>query len=104
MSASPSPRLSTSPPAAFSPDPITPDSTLRARTVSSSPNESQNSASLSTAFSDSGLSSRLTREASRSSFRMGTPIRKILVRSDAALLTCFDPADKELYDLWAPKK
>ncbi|CAE6415389.1 unnamed protein product [Rhizoctonia solani] len=29
--------------------------------------------------------------------------QKIIIRSDPALLTCFDPKDKELYDLWAPK-
>ncbi|KAG8746747.1 hypothetical protein FRC10_003730 [Ceratobasidium sp. 414] len=28
---------------------------------------------------------------------------KITIRSDPALFTCFDPKDKELYDLWAPK-
>ncbi|KAK0468469.1 uncharacterized protein EV420DRAFT_468799 [Desarmillaria tabescens] len=120
MSASPSPGLSSSPPPPFSstllpflyccvtkqqPDePATPDSTLRARNVSSQNEQAQNGPSLSTAFSDSGISSRLTREASRSSFHMGTPTRRVLVRSDPALLTCFDPADKELYDLWAPKR
>ncbi|PPR07049.1 hypothetical protein CVT26_005250 [Gymnopilus dilepis] len=30
--------------------------------------------------------------------------RRILIRSDPTMLTCFDPADKELYDLWAPKR
>ncbi|CAE6419799.1 hypothetical protein RSOLAG22IIIB_04932 [Rhizoctonia solani] len=29
--------------------------------------------------------------------------QKIVIRSDPALSTCFDPKDKELYDLWAPK-
>ncbi|QRV73169.1 hypothetical protein RhiJN_01183 [Ceratobasidium sp. AG-Ba] len=29
--------------------------------------------------------------------------QKITIRSDPALFTCFDPRDKELYDLWAPK-
>ncbi|KAG1907125.1 uncharacterized protein F5891DRAFT_357602 [Suillus fuscotomentosus] len=33
---------------------------------------------------------------------LNTP-RKITIRSDIALVTCFDPADKELYNLWAPK-
>ncbi|OCH94124.1 hypothetical protein OBBRIDRAFT_789647 [Obba rivulosa] len=33
-----------------------------------------------------------------------TPARKIVIRADPALVTCFDPSDKELYDLWAPKK
>ncbi|KAF8913954.1 hypothetical protein CPB84DRAFT_1840728 [Gymnopilus junonius] len=30
--------------------------------------------------------------------------RRTLIRSDPSLLTCFDLADKELYDLWAPKR
>ncbi|KAJ7129603.1 hypothetical protein C8R44DRAFT_777204 [Mycena epipterygia] len=49
--------------------------------------------------------------ASRSAFRAtytpasGTPSsRKTLLRSDPSILTAFDPADRELYDLWAPKK
>ena len=29
--------------------------------------------------------------------------RGIKIRADPALVTCFDPSDKELYDLWAPK-
>ncbi|KAI0638168.1 hypothetical protein C8Q77DRAFT_1153837 [Trametes polyzona] len=33
----------------------------------------------------------------------GTPARKVTIRVDPALVTCFDPADKELYDLWAPR-
>ncbi|KAF9268032.1 hypothetical protein L218DRAFT_954424 [Marasmius fiardii PR-910] len=41
---------------------------------------------------------------SSSSVIPGTPIsRKPVVRSDPSLITCFDPADKELYDLWAPQ-
>ncbi|THV08488.1 hypothetical protein K435DRAFT_959049 [Dendrothele bispora CBS 962.96] len=52
---------------------------------------------------------RLAREASRTSLRgvltpAGTPSRKPVVRADPSILTCFDPSDKELYDLWAPKK
>ncbi|KAK7470574.1 hypothetical protein VKT23_001998 [Stygiomarasmius scandens] len=54
-------------------------------------------------------SARLAREASRASLRgvftpAGTPSRKPIVRSDPSILTCFDPSDKELYDLWAPKR
>ncbi|KAH7914179.1 hypothetical protein BJ138DRAFT_447815 [Hygrophoropsis aurantiaca] len=30
--------------------------------------------------------------------------RKINIRSDPALVTSFDPTDKELYDLWVPKQ
>ncbi|KAJ7638871.1 hypothetical protein FB45DRAFT_904108 [Roridomyces roridus] len=34
-----------------------------------------------------------------------TPIatRKTLIRADPAILTAFDPADRELYNLWSPK-
>ncbi|KAF7775972.1 hypothetical protein Agabi119p4_4365 [Agaricus bisporus var. burnettii] len=33
-----------------------------------------------------------------------TLTQPLSVRADPALLTCFDPADKELYELWAPKR
>ncbi|KZT74369.1 hypothetical protein DAEQUDRAFT_190075 [Daedalea quercina L-15889] len=33
-----------------------------------------------------------------------TPGGKIQIRADPALVTCFDPSDKELYDLWAPRR
>ncbi|KAK7061777.1 hypothetical protein R3P38DRAFT_675344 [Favolaschia claudopus] len=52
---------------------------------------------------------RFTPSASRSVLRAaytpatGTPARRTLVRSDPSILTAFDPADRELYDLWAPK-
>ena len=29
-------------------------------------------------------------------------VKRATLKADPALLTCFDPADKELYDLWAP--
>ncbi|KIM90863.1 hypothetical protein PILCRDRAFT_811353 [Piloderma croceum F 1598] len=59
----------------------------------------------------SGDSSRLN-DSSRSTFQrlmstplsLGTPGRKVAIRSDPSLVTCFDPADKELYDLWVPKQ
>ncbi|KAA1466427.1 hypothetical protein DENSPDRAFT_831250 [Dentipellis sp. KUC8613] len=31
------------------------------------------------------------------------PVYKMTIRANPAISTCFDPADKELYDLWAPK-
>ncbi|KAJ3789110.1 hypothetical protein GGU11DRAFT_764347 [Lentinula aff. detonsa] len=54
----------------------------------------------------------LSHEASRTSLRGTFPssntsligTRKPAIRADPSMLTCFDPADKELYDLWAPKK
>ncbi|KAG2013592.1 hypothetical protein CC2G_010488 [Coprinopsis cinerea AmutBmut pab1-1] len=33
-----------------------------------------------------------------------TPTRQVVIRADPSLITCFDPADRELYDLWAPKR
>ncbi|EPQ59430.1 hypothetical protein GLOTRDRAFT_91027 [Gloeophyllum trabeum ATCC 11539] len=49
----------------------------------------------------------------RSQFRMSqfsasqnsssTPARTV-IRSDPTMITTFDPADRELYDLWAPKR
>ncbi|KAM6489197.1 hypothetical protein JOM56_015367 [Amanita muscaria] len=32
------------------------------------------------------------------------PARRPLLQTDPAFQTCFNPADKELYDLWAPKR
>ena len=32
------------------------------------------------------------------------PSKKFLIRSDPNLVTCFDPADKELYDVWVPNR
>ncbi|KAF8914696.1 hypothetical protein CPB85DRAFT_1433686 [Mucidula mucida] len=80
-------------PSAGQSEPVTPGSAFRSR------NSAAADLSSSSAFSDS----RLAREASRSSFSaLNTPNRKT-IRSDPALLTCFDPSDRELYDLWAPK-
>ncbi|KAI0053562.1 hypothetical protein FA95DRAFT_1600710 [Auriscalpium vulgare] len=33
----------------------------------------------------------------------GTAGSKRIIRADPALVSCFDPADKELYDLWVSK-
>ncbi|KAJ3475438.1 hypothetical protein NLI96_g11838 [Meripilus lineatus] len=35
---------------------------------------------------------------------LNTPPRKFVLRSDPAMVSCFDPADKELYNLWAPRR
>ncbi|KAI0732957.1 hypothetical protein C8Q72DRAFT_773271, partial [Fomitopsis betulina] len=32
------------------------------------------------------------------------PRGKVTIRADPSLVTCFDPVDKELYDLWALKR
>jgi len=59
----------------------------------------------STTISESGGSFYRMNEPPRGTLRsfpisLNTP-RKTTIRSDIALVTCFDPADKELYDLWA---
>ncbi|KAJ7781179.1 hypothetical protein B0H16DRAFT_1497361 [Mycena metata] len=52
---------------------------------------------------------RFNDSTSRSAFRAtftpatGTPAQKSIIRADASVLTTFDPADPELYNLWAPK-
>ncbi|KAG9218939.1 hypothetical protein PLEOSDRAFT_157121 [Pleurotus ostreatus PC15] len=52
---------------------------------------------------------QLSDSMARSSFRTAVTVnpsttRKIVVRSDPAMISCFDPVtEKELYDLWAPK-
>ncbi|KAG0709695.1 hypothetical protein DFH29DRAFT_993093 [Suillus ampliporus] len=60
----------------------------------------------STTISESGGSFYRMNEPLRPTLRsfpinLNAP-RKITIRSDLALVTCFDPADKELYTLWAP--
>lgn len=60
----------------------------------------------STTISESGISTsfhqtdNLAVRAHTSAGFLAT--RKITIRSDPALLTCFDAADKQLYDLWVP--
>ncbi|KAL5508414.1 hypothetical protein ACEPAH_6033 [Sanghuangporus vaninii] len=36
-------------------------------------------------------------------FESLVPKRRLIIRADPTLASCFDPSDKELYDLWAPK-
>ncbi|KAI5124905.1 hypothetical protein M0805_007333 [Coniferiporia weirii] len=33
-----------------------------------------------------------------------TPTKRTIIRVDPTLVSCLDPADKELYDLWVPKQ
>ncbi|KAJ7665554.1 hypothetical protein B0H17DRAFT_1336545 [Mycena rosella] len=107
MASSPDHRLTSSPFASstrqFSTDPATPLRGSESRMAGEFGNDSPTSTlseSASFRFSDS---------ASRSAFRAtytpasGTPSRKNIVRSDPSILTAFDPADRELYELWAPK-
>lgn len=39
-----------------------------------------------------------------STFNTPATVKRVTVKADPALLTCFDPADKELYGLWAPQQ
>lgn len=67
--------------------------------------ESPTSATFSSDSSKLNDSSRSTFQRLMSTpLSLGTPGRKVVVRSDPSLVTCFDPADKELYDLWVPKQ
>ncbi|OSD04232.1 hypothetical protein PYCCODRAFT_1466202 [Trametes coccinea BRFM310] len=100
----------TTPPATSLPtEPVTPLSGLRNRGPNgselpqggdASPTSSTMS-SVSRAFEPSRSLYRPIPSAPASTF--GTP-RKVMIRADPAMVTCFDPADKELYDLWAPKQ
>lgn len=83
--------------------PATPE--LRSRKQHSTEDHAANSPT-STTISESGGSFYRMDEPLRPTLRslpvnLKTP-RKITIRSDIALVTCFDPADKELYILWAP--
>ncbi|KAH9035251.1 hypothetical protein EDB84DRAFT_1485502 [Lactarius hengduanensis] len=51
-------------------------------------------------FSSTGNISAL---AGRDGSGLATHGHKVSIRVDHSIATCFDPADKELYDLWAPK-
>ncbi|RDX55596.1 hypothetical protein OH76DRAFT_1552019 [Lentinus brumalis] len=85
-------------------EPVTPDAGLRNRATPQTGDASPTS-------TISNLSARIL-EPSRSLYRpitsappsaLGTPARKVIIRADPAIVTCFDPADRELYDLWAPR-
>ncbi|TBU40121.1 hypothetical protein BD309DRAFT_968169 [Dichomitus squalens] len=93
-------------------EPVTPDTGVRSRSTTRA--ENGNGSPDVNASPTSSTVSSLSRilEPSRSLYRpitsqppsaLGTPARKVTIRADPALLTCFDPADGELYNLWAPK-
>ncbi|OAX36189.1 hypothetical protein K503DRAFT_802220 [Rhizopogon vinicolor AM-OR11-026] len=84
--------------------PVTPE--LRSRKQHSA-EEHEAVSPTSTTISESGGSFYRMNEPPRPTLRsfpinLNAP-RKTTIRSDMALITCFDPADKELYDLWAPR-
>ncbi|KAI0081755.1 hypothetical protein K474DRAFT_1703605 [Panus rudis PR-1116 ss-1] len=99
-------------------DPTTPDQNLRNRRGNgSTPFPGQLSPSASTLSSTSRIFDANQQIAFRANplqtstflhnlnaVDIGTSTRKITIRSDPAMITCFDPADKELYDLWAPRQ
>ncbi|KAH7920172.1 hypothetical protein BV22DRAFT_820562 [Leucogyrophana mollusca] len=106
-------RLSTSP---VRPDPLddpsvhtgrlTPD--LRRRGQSSFAENDDTTSPTSATISESGGSFYRMNEPPRPTLHhypvtLNTS-RKVTIRSDPALVTCFDPADKELHELWAPKQ
>ncbi|KAI0375619.1 hypothetical protein BV20DRAFT_933053 [Pilatotrama ljubarskyi] len=103
----------TTPPASSPPrEPVTPDTGLRNRGTPRNGSEHGQGGDASPTSSTISNLSRIL-EPSRSLYRpipsappsaFGTPSRKVIIRADPALVTCFDPADKELYDLWAPRQ
>jgi hypothetical protein len=56
-------------------------------------------------FTDSARIAALRNVSTAIFTSQGTPPRrKPVIRADPMMLTCFDVADKELYDLWVPKQ
>ncbi|KAJ7179082.1 hypothetical protein C8R46DRAFT_1072401 [Mycena filopes] len=100
--------MSHSPPEQFNTDPATPLRGSQSRMAGEHSSTQFGNDSPTSTLSESA-SFRFNDSASRSAFRTtytpvaGTPIQKSIIRSDASILTTFDPADRELYDLWAPK-
>ncbi|KAG8218688.1 hypothetical protein J3R82DRAFT_4356 [Butyriboletus roseoflavus] len=84
----------------------TPISTPHRRNRSISSTQDVTTSPSSTTISESGVSTsfhqtdNLAVRAHASAGFLAT--RKITIRSDPALLTCFDAVDKQLYDLWVP--
>ena len=48
-------------------------------------------------------SSNALASAGKDGSNFGAHTSKVAIRVDHSIATCFDPTDKELYDLWAPK-
>ncbi|KAH9999877.1 hypothetical protein BJV77DRAFT_1064041 [Russula vinacea] len=63
----------------------------------------RDAANVSPTLSSFSSSSNALVSAGRDESSLVTHTRKIVIRVDHSIATCFDPADKELYDLWAPK-
>ncbi|KAL1694532.1 hypothetical protein GGG16DRAFT_110237 [Schizophyllum commune] len=56
----------------------------------------------------SGINLQPATSTPRSVFRgtastFATPSSSVRIRADPSIATCFDPSDKELYALWAPR-
>ncbi|TCD69663.1 hypothetical protein EIP91_006680 [Steccherinum ochraceum] len=99
--------------------PTTPDSNFRNRRQANGQEGTPGSPSSDTASSTNtqngpgplfrtSTSATLLMEPSFSSGQLGfstaNSTRKVIIRSDQTLATCFDPADQELYRLWAPRR
>ncbi|GJE84224.1 hypothetical protein PsYK624_003000 [Phanerochaete sordida] len=91
------------------PEPTTPDLRNRRSSPGSSPlrpGQISPTTTISTGSSnvfEPSLHSVLSSRPSTNPIASFQTARKAIIRADPALVTCFDPADKELYDLWAPK-
>ncbi|GLB33877.1 hypothetical protein LshimejAT787_0107610 [Lyophyllum shimeji] len=110
MSRSPDPNLASSPVTGFSSEqpssPITPSPSMRTRHAGRSPDESSSTTMSGSTPPNASRMNDITRSTFRSIFTSSTntPRGHIVARADPSLLTCFDPQDKELYDLWAPRR
>ncbi|KAF8076466.1 hypothetical protein FPV67DRAFT_1664728 [Lyophyllum atratum] len=102
LTSSPVTRYSSGQPS--SPIDMTPSPSMRTRNVNHSPDQSSTTMSGSTPPNASRMND-IPRSTFRNIFTSSTKTPKghIVARSDPSLLTCFDPQDKELYDLWVPK-
>ncbi|KAI9467014.1 hypothetical protein BJY52DRAFT_39043 [Lactarius psammicola] len=60
-------------------------------------------ANASPTLSSFSSASNVSAPARRDGSGLATHTHKVSIRVDHSIATCFDPADKELYDLWAPK-
>ncbi|KAF9534269.1 hypothetical protein CPB83DRAFT_902222 [Crepidotus variabilis] len=88
--------------------PATPLTSLRKRNGDSHSSTAYDSSPTNSTLSDSATNITALRLGGDSQAALrnltGVASQHIAIRSDPSMLTCFDPADKELYELWAPKR
>ncbi|KAN0132686.1 hypothetical protein V8E53_009702 [Lactarius tabidus] len=63
----------------------------------------RDAANVSPTLSSFSSASNVSALTGRDGSGLAAHTHKVSIRVDHSIATCFDPADKELYDLWAPK-